>query len=108
MAYLNLHTPLNQVLMKPSKPEDREESWLRKMADRLPQRRNDSKVKEAEEEAEEEYEDENVEGDAEGGVAKPRKRRKKKKNPKANDESVIGCFIILILFAFAVWLLFFN
>jgi hypothetical protein len=94
--------------MKPSKPEDREESWLRKMADRLPHRRNVPKFKEAEDEPEDVYEDDDVEGDVEGEVTKPRKKRKKKKNPKANDESVIGCFIILILFAFAVWFLFFN
>ena len=95
--------------MKPSKPEDPEESWLRKMAGRLPRRRDVSEIKESDVEPQDEYEDEDdTSGEvAVGDVSKPRKKRKKK-NPKAKEESSMGCFIILIAIADAVWFLFFN
>ena len=73
MNYMNLKPPLKQAHIKPDKPEDREESWLRKMANRLPSRRSQVLVKA---ETEEEVESELV-GPTDSSPRKPKKKRKK-------------------------------
>jgi len=79
--------------MKPDKPEDREESWLRKMADRIPRRRSHAVVK-----VEPEEEDE-PESDGPAG----RSPRKPKKKPKKDDGCTWPAFIFFALAAYGAW-----
>jgi hypothetical protein len=93
MNHLNLKSPLKQAHMKPDKPEDREESWLRKMADRLPRRRSPAVVKEESEEEDEPESD---------GPAN-RSPRKPKKKPKKDDGCTWPVFIFFALAAYGAW-----
>jgi hypothetical protein len=93
MNHLNLKSPLKQAHMKPDKPEDREEFWLRKMADRLPRRRSHAVVKEEPEEEDE------PESDGPAG----RSPRKPKKKPKKDDGCTWFVFIIFALAAYGAW-----
>ena len=93
MNHLNLKSPLKQAHMKPEKPEDREESWLRKMADRLPRRRSHAVVKEEPEEEDE------PESDGPAG----RSPRKPKKKPKKDDGCTWPVFILFALAAYGAW-----
>ena len=96
MNHLNLKSPLKQAHMKPEKPEDREESWLRKMADRLPRRRSHAVVKEEPEEEDEPESD----GPANRSPRKPKKKRKK------DDGCTWPVFIFFALAAYGAWKLF--
>jgi hypothetical protein len=96
MNHLNLKSPLKQAHMKPDKPEDREESWLRKMADRIPRRRSHAVVKEEPEEEDEPESD---------GPAN-RSPRKPKKKPKKDDGCTWPVFIFFALAAYGAWKLF--
>jgi hypothetical protein len=93
MNHLNLESPLKQAHMKPEKPEDRDESWLRKMADRLPRRRSQALVKE---EPEEEDEQESVDPTI-------RSPRKPKKKAKKDDGCTWPVFIFFALAAYGAW-----
>jgi hypothetical protein len=100
MAYLNLHTPLKQAHMKPDKPEDREESWLRKMADRIPRRRSRDGIK-VEADEPDESEDVQDEKAPSGGAS-----RKAKKKRKKDDGCTWPVFVFFALAAYGAWKLF--
>jgi len=85
--------------MKPDKPEDREESWLRKMAARLPRRRSSEGVKQGAAELEEPEEEDEPESD---GPAN-RSPRKPKKKPKKDDGCTWPVFIFFALAAYGAW-----
>jgi len=85
--------------MKPDKPEDREESWLRKMAARLPRRRSSEGVKQ--EAAEQDEPDDEPETEAQasaGGVT-----RKSKKKRKKDDGCTWPVFLFFALAAYGAW-----
>ena len=96
--------------MKPDKPEDHAESWLRKMAEKLSRRNKPEDVKMSSIEPEEEsiQEDEPSSGER---VARPKARsvRKVRKEPKAKDVPFEwGHLIFIALMAYGFWLLFFG
>ena len=102
MNHLNFKSPQKQAHMKPEKPEDREDSWLRKMAARLPRRRSSEGVKQ--EAAEQDEPDDEPETEAQapaGGVT-----RKSKKKRKKDDGCTWPVFIFFALAAYGAWKLF--
>lgn len=96
--------------MKPDKPEDHAESWLRKMSDKLSRRNKLEDVKMSSSEPEEESAQEDEPSYCER-VARPKARsvRKVRKEPKAKDVPFEwGHLIFIALMAYGFWLLFFG
>lgn len=96
--------------MKPDKPDDHAESWLRKMSEKLSRRNKleDVKMSSIEPEEESTQDHELPSGDK---VARPKVRsvRKVRKEPKAKDVPFEwGHLIFIALMAYAFWLLFFG
>ena len=100
MNHLNLKSPLKQAHMKPDKPEDREESWLRKMADRIPRRRSKDGIKAKTVEPDDSEDDQDEDAPSGGASRKAKKKRKK------DDGCTWPVFIFFALAAYGAWKLF--
>ena len=92
---------------KPDKPEDRAESWLRKMSERIPGRRSRDDIKvEAVEIGEPEDEQELAAQSDSGAVAARSKKKKRKNNTDPvwfNLLVVVFRWIMLCLAFYGLW-----
>lgn len=79
--------------MKPDKPEDRDETWLRKMSERIPRRTSPDDIKVEADKADETEDEQEPEAQSGPRLAAPISRKKKRKK---NLESVwVARFVIL-------------
>ena len=93
--------------MKTDKPKDHEESWLRKMTNRMRLDGSQSLATEDPEEADDSEDDSEVDEPSDRNPDKLKRKLKKKKRKK--DEGIFelaGPFIILALAAYGAWKLF--
>ena len=86
--------------MKPEKPEERPESWLRKMSERIPRRRSQDDVKVEAVEPDESGDEQDEKAPSGGANRKAKKKRKK------YDGCTWPVFIFFALAAYGAWKLF--
>jgi hypothetical protein len=103
MIHLNLDTTLGKPIMKPEKPEkpeDRAESWLRKMSERIPRRRSKDGIKAKTVEPDDSEDDQDEDAPSGGASRKAKKKRKK------DDGCTWPVFVFFALAAYGAWKLF--
>jgi len=83
--------------MKPDKPEDREESWLRKMSEKLTRRRKSGHEKMQEMDEDEPEEEVEEKTSTSGSSRKAKKKRKK------DDGCTWPVIVIFSLAVFGAW-----